>query len=207
MFVSFEGLDGSGKTSQIRALATYLESAGYIVFSTREPGGTAIGNSIRAILHDLKNTEMHPHTELLLYVASRAQLVEQIIRPYLQSGAIILCDRFADSTIAYQGYGHGLDLDTLRTIVDFATGGLRPDLTFYLDINAQDGLLRRQKAAAEGAEWNRLDAFALEFHQRVRLGYQDLIDAEPDRWVVINAQADFNNIQDQIRETLLARLR
>ncbi|HLA45380.1 MAG TPA: dTMP kinase [Aggregatilineales bacterium] len=161
MFITLEGPDGSGKTTQARLLCDYLHAKNRVFRHTREPGGTAIGDQIREVVHSLKNKEMHPHTEVLLYVASRAQLVAQVIRPSLESGQIVVCDRYADSTLAYQGYGHGLDLDALRTILQFATGGLKPDLTLYFDISAAEGLKRRQQDAAQGGDWNRLDDYAL----------------------------------------------
>ena len=206
MFITFEGPDGSGKTTQLRQLVDYLRTQGYPVFATREPGGTPIGDQIRAVLHDLRNEAMHPHTEILLYAASRAQLVHEMIRPRLDAGEIVLCDRYADSTLAYQGYGHGLDLDTLRTILRFATGGLQPDLTLYLDITPETGLRRRQQAAQTGAEWNRMDAQSLAFHQRVREGYQALIRQEPERWVTIDADDERDAIQARIRAVVMARL-
>ncbi len=187
MFITFEGPDGSGKTTQARRLADHLSAAGRAVFLTREPGGTSIGNQIRSVLHDLKNEGMHPHTEILLYAASRAQLVHEAILPRLARGETVICDRYADSTLAYQGYGHRLDLPTLRTILAFATGGLKPDLTIYLDITAEDGLARREQAAQHGAEWNRMDAQSLDFHRRVREGYLALIAEDPARWVTISA--------------------
>lgn len=202
MFISFEGLDGSGKTTQLRLLADFLREAGYQVLTTREPGGTAIGDQIREVLHNLDNQQMHPHAELLLYAASRAQLVNEVIRPQLQAGKIVMSDRFADSTLAYQGYGHGLDLDTLRRILNFATGGLKPDVTVYIDISAIEGLKRRQQAAAEGGEWNRLDALALEFHQRVESGYRALIEEDPGRWLVIDALGSAEAVQERIRHAL-----
>ena len=206
MFITFEGPDGSGKTTQVKLLAADLTAQDYPLFLTREPGGTAIGDQIRSVLHDLKNEGMHPHTEILLYAASRAQLVAQEIRPRLAQGQIVLCDRYADSTLAYQGYGHGLDLDALRHILAFATGGLQPDLTIYLDITAEEGLQRRQQAAANGAEWNRLDAYPLDFHRRVRDGYLALMAESPARWVRIPAVGDPDAIQAQIREVVLARV-
>jgi dTMP kinase len=149
---------------------------------------------------------MHPRTELLLYNASRAQLVEELIKPALAENTIVLCDRFADSTLAYQGYGHGLDLAELRKILDFATGGLKPDCTVYLDINAEVGLQRREKAAAAGEEWTRMDAQKLTFHQRVEEGYRRLIEQDQDRWIVIDAQGDIKDIQHRIQAALLPRL-
>jgi dTMP kinase len=206
MFITFEGPDGSGKTTQITLLVEQLCQQGYAIFHTREPGGTPIGDQIRDVLHDLKNEGMHPHTEILLYAASRAQLVAQEIRPRLAAGEIVICDRYADSTLAYQGYGHGLDLDTLRVILNFATGGLKPDLTLYLDITAEEGLQRRQRAAQDGAEWNRMDALSLAFHRRVREGYLALMAEDPARWVTIPASGERAAIQARIVETVLARL-
>ena len=206
MFITFEGPDGSGKTTQIAMLIADLHAQNRQVFATREPGGTAIGDQIRTILHDLKNAGMHPHTEILLYAASRAQLVAQEIRPRLAAGEVVISDRYADSTLAYQGYGHGLDLDVLRAILTFATGGLQPDLTIYLDVTAEEGLQRRQQAAQTGAEWNRMDAQSLAFHRRVREGYRALIAADPDRWVCIDGAGERTTIQARIRAAVLARL-
>lgn len=185
LFITFEGPDGSGKTTQFRRTVDALLAAGHDVLATREPGGTPIGEQIRAVLHSLDNTAMHPHTEALLYSAARAQLVAEVIRPALAAGKIVLSDRFFDSTLAYQGYGHGLDLTALRAITVFATGGLVPDLTIYLDCPPEVGLQRRQTAG--GAEWNRLDAMALDFHRRAYEGFRALLEADPERWVAIDA--------------------
>ncbi|NDJ77429.1 MAG: dTMP kinase [Chloroflexi bacterium] len=206
MFITFEGPDGSGKSTQVPLLVDFLRAQGYQVFQTREPGGTPIGDQVRAVLHDLRNAEMHPHTEILLYAASRAQLVAQEIRPRLAAGEIVVCDRYADSTLAYQGYGHGLDLATLRLILDFATGRLVPDLTLLLDISAEDGLQRRQHAAQHGEEWNRMDAQSLAFHQRVREGYDRLMAADPARWVRLSGAGNRSAIQADIRAAVHERL-
>jgi len=139
VFITFEGPDGSGKTTQIRLLAEWLREQGHEVVLTREPGGTEIGDQIRTVLHDPYNTAMDARTEILLYSASRAQHVAQLIRPSLAAGKIIISDRYADSTLAYQGYGRGLDLEVLRAVTSFATGGLTPALTVYLNITPEEG--------------------------------------------------------------------
>ena len=204
MFITFEGPDGSGKTTQARLLAEWLRERGYEVVLSREPGGTDIGDQIRTVLHDPANGAMDARTEILLYSASRAQHVAQRIRPALAAGQIVVSDRYADSTLAYQGYGRGLDLETLRQITDFATGGLTPDLTLYLDIPPEEGLERRQVG---GDEWNRLDAEALEFHQRVRAGYLRLIKGEPERWVVVHGDRPVEEVREEIRGVVEERLR
>lgn len=203
MFITLEGPEGSGKTSQMALLVPHLRQAGYPVVATREPGGTSIGDQVRAVLTRLENTEMHARTEILLFQASRAQLVEQVIRPALVDHQVVLCDRYADSTLAYQGYGHQVDLATLRTIVDFATGGLKPDLTLLLDIPVEEGLRRRSR----GGDWNRLDAYELAFHQRVRAGYHALMEAEAERWVCIDAAQPFDQVQAALRAAVLERLK
>ena len=152
VFITFEGPEGSGKTTQIRLLTARLEAAGYDVLTTREPGGTPIGDQIRAVVHNVANTEMVAEAEILLYSASRAQLVGELIRPALAQGQVVLSDRYADSTTAYQGYGRGLDLAALRQITVFATGGLTPDLTIYLDCSVEEGLKRKQQAFALDAQ-------------------------------------------------------
>jgi dTMP kinase len=202
MFITFEGPDGSGKTTQLRSLADFLCQHNYQVLTTREPGGTTISEQIRSILFDLKNTQMVPRTEILLFLASRAQLVEQVIRPYLAGGGVVLCDRYADSTLAYQGYGHKVNLDQLKVLIDFATGGLKPDLTLLLDLEAEEGLRRRER----GGDWNRLDAYAQAFHQRVRLGFLELARQEPQRWVTIDAGRPADQVQTAIRQEVARRL-
>ena len=203
MFITFEGPDGSGKTTQARLLAKWLGEQGYQVVLTREPGGTDIGDQIRVVLHDPRNTAMDARTEILLYSASRAQHVTEQIRPALAAGKIVISDRYADSTLAYQGYGRGLDLETLQRVTAFATGGLTPDLTLYLDVPPEAGLQRRQLG---GVEWNRLDAETLEFHQRVRAGYLELVRQEPGRWVIIDAARSIEEGQVEIRARVWDRL-
>ena len=199
MFITLEGPEGSGKSSQLPDLAEFLRGQGWDVLTTREPGGTPIGDQIRQILMRLDNQELHPRTEILLFLASRAQLVEQVIKPALREGKLVLCDRFGDSTLAYQGYGHGLNLDTLRTMLDFATDKLKPDLTLLLDVDVETGLQRKRKED----EWNRLDAYALAFHQRVREGYHELCRQEPERWRVIDAMQPKEAVQLALRQAVM----
>ncbi len=203
LFITFEGPDGSGKSTQINLTAQYLTDLGYNVLCTREPGGTSIGDQIRETLHDISNTEMSAQAEILLYSASRAQLVEQVILPHLTIGGAVLCDRYADSTYAYQGYGRQLDFGTLRQITAFATQNLKPDITIYLDVTAQKGLKRKVAASATGeGEWNRMDQLELSFHQRVEAGYRDMAQAEPNRWLVIDANQTIEAVQQTIQQRL-----
>jgi len=203
MFITFEGPEGSGKTFQMAKLAEYLVKLGLPILTTREPGGTLIGDQVREVLFDHKNKEMHPRTELLLFQASRSQLVEQVILPNLAHGKIVLCDRYADSTIAYQGYGHQqFNLEQVRVLVNFATGGLKPDLTLLLKVDVEVGLNRK----VNGGEWNRLDAYQLDFHQRVLEGYLTLAKADPARWVMIDANKPPEEVQEAIQKIVAERL-
>jgi dTMP kinase len=206
MFITFEGLDGSGKTTQVRALAAALRARGHNVLLTREPGGTEIGDRIRAILQDKAHSAMTAQAELLLFCASRAQLVAEVIRPHLEGGGIVLCDRFADSTIAYQGYGRGIDLGLLHAILRFATDGLQPHLTIYLDITPEEGIARRHQASLFGEEFSRIDQMALEFHRRVHQGYEALIAAEPARWLRIDAAQPSEAVEQDIVQALGSRV-
>ncbi len=201
-FITFEGPDGSGKTGQLDILAEEFIQAGYPILSTREPGGTSIGDQIRSTLLDLKNTAMIDRTEALLYQAARAQLVDEIIKPHLESGGIVISDRYADSTLAYQGYGHRNTVASLEGIIHYATGGLVPDLTLLLDLPPEVGLQRRMDAGG----FNRLDSYDIEFHRRVRAGYLELIKADPSRWVVIDADKSFDQVQNEIRTILKEKL-
>lgn len=200
MFITFEGLDGCGKTTQIAMLAEALRELGLPVVTTREPGGTAIGDQIRSCLHDVNNTAMTSAAEILLYSASRAQLVREVIQPAVAAGKVVLCDRYADSTLAYQGYGRELDLDNLRTITDFATGGLQPDLTIWLDMDVERSLRRRQ---TPGEEINRMDLQTAAFYRRVEAGYRALVAVEPERWAVIDA----DRAPELVHEEVLALVR
>jgi len=204
MFITLEGPEGSGKTSQVPALAAYLRNAGYEVIVTREPGGTAVGDQIREVLMNLDNVAIVPRTEILLFLAARAQHVESLIRPALEAGKVVLCDRYGDSTLAYQGYGHNTDLQTLRALLDYSTGGLKPDLTLLLDVPVEEGMARKK---TNDAEWNRLDAYAMAFHERVRQGYLALAKAEPERWLVIDARQDKDKVQQAMRCAIMNRLK
>lgn len=203
MFITFEGSEGSGKSTQIKILATHLRQRGYEVLVTREPGGTHIGEQVRYCLHDVKNKEMTAAAEALLYSASRSQLVREVIAPALEKGIIVICDRYSDSTIAYQGYGRQLDLEALTTITHFATGGLKPDLTILFDIDVEEGLSRR---TAGGEEMNRMDLQEIGFYKRVRNGYQELVKKEPERWVTVDASRPPDEIQNIVRRSVDALL-
>jgi len=203
IFITFEGPDGSGKTTQAHLLVDWLRDQGHNVLLTREPGGTDIGDQIREVLHDSSNAAMASRTEFLLYSASRAQHVSQVILPAMAAGKLVVSDRYADSSLAYQGYGRGLDLKMLRAITAFATQNLKPDLTLYFDIAAGEGLQRR---LLSGEVWNRMDAEALAFHRRVRTGYLQLVSAEPDRWEVIDANRPISDVRRDVRAAVEARL-
>jgi dTMP kinase len=205
--VTFEGPEGSGKTTQIRLLDGELRARGLSVVCTREPGGTPIAEQIRTVLHDLGNQAMLPMTEALLYSAARAQHVTQIIRPALERGDFVISDRYAASTMAYQGYGHGLDLDKLRVITDFATGGLVPELLIYLDLDVEIGLQRKLRDQEAGrGEWNRMDQQDIAFHRRVREGYLEMARQDPDHWLVLDATQPIMVIQEMILDRLEAFL-
>ena len=202
-FVTFEGPEGSGKTTQIALLESALCAMGYDIVCTREPGGTSIGEQVRAVLHSLDNQEMLPRAEILLYSAARAQHVGELIAPSLARGCVVLCDRYAESTLAYQGYGHGLDLEDLGQITRFATEGLRPSLIVYLDLDVTVGLQRKRVDHDHGSgEWNRMDQLELAFHQRVRDGYLQMAQQDPSRWVIVDAK---QSIEDTHRY-ILSRL-
>ena len=201
MFITFEGPDGSGKTHQMQPTVDFISSQGYSVFAAREPGGTSIGDQVRDILMNMENTSMLPRTETLLFCSARAQLVEEVIQPHLSRGDVVLLDRYADSTLAYQGYGHERDIDLIKKVLEFATGGIWPDLTFLFDIDPETGLKRRQKG---GGEWNRLDAYQLKYHQRVREGYLQMAKDDPNRWKIIDAGQDPVMVQSAIQQELLS---
>lgn len=189
---------------QVPALSDFIRRQGYEVLTTREPGGTFIGDQIREVIMRMDNKSMNPRTEILLFCAARAQIVAEVIRPQLEKGVVVISDRYADSTLAYQGYGHGIELAVLRQILSFATGGLTPDLTLLMDVDVEKGLARRLSG---GGEWNRLDDYELAFHRRVRNGYFELARAEPERWVLIDAEQSPQQVQEDLQQAVLARLR
>jgi dTMP kinase len=200
-FIVFEGVEGAGKTTQIQQTATWLQSCCGIdrsIVTTREPGGTLLGQKIRQLLLDDPNGWIDRRTELLLYGADRAQHVESVIRPHLDRGDIVLCDRFTDSTIAYQGYGRGFDRTEIDRVNQLATGGLESDLTLWLDLDVTLGL---QRVALRGQP-DRMERAALDFHQRVRQGYQDLANIYPKRIVRIDANRSEPAIQAEIQQIL-----
>jgi dTMP kinase len=204
LFVTFEGPEGCGKSTQMRRLAAFLRQLDLDVLTTREPGGTAIGDRVRAILLDPAQTEMEPTTEFLLFSAARAQHVAQVIRPHLKKGGIVLCDRYADSSLAYQGYGYGRDLAVRREITRFATGDLVPDLTLLLDVPVEVGLGR--KAGGAGDAWNRMEQKEIDYHERVRQGYRTMAAEEPERWATIDATRSPKAVQVAIRERVIQAL-
>jgi len=205
LFITFEGPEGSGKSTQARLLVEWLRQRGVDVLFTREPGGTAIGDQVRQILLDPEHRNMVPEAEVLLFSASRAQLVRQVIKPHLERGGVVVCDRYADSTYAYQGYGRGLDMEMLRTVTRFATGGLVPDLTFLLDVPVEVGLAR--KRAGEGQDdWNRMEEEVIEYHKRVRAGYLRLASEDRKRWVILDGQHPVPTLHRVIRTRVARRL-
>jgi dTMP kinase len=202
MFITFEGIEGSGKSTQIVLLANHLKSAGIRMVHTREPGGTSIGDQVRKILLDPKNSVLDPTAELLLYAASRAQHLKELIRPHLAAGAVVLCDRFADATLAYQGYGRGLDIGVIRTLDRIVCAGLTPDLTIVLDIDAAAGVSRaRGRNNSRGLEAEaRFENEEIVFHERVRQGYLTLAGQEPNRFKIVDASSSVDAIQGEIRK-------
>jgi len=206
-FITFEGMDGCGKTTQLRLLAAALREKGCVVVETIEPGGTEIGRQIRRILLDPASSAMHSHTELLLYFASRAQNVEQVIRPGLAAGSVVLCDRFTDSTLVYQGCGRGLDTSIVLELDRLACPGLRPDTTILIDIDPDTSLARAKRRNQRTTQSeSRIDEEDAAFHEKIRRGYLALAAAEPDRFFVIDGRASIGDVAREIREALESRV-
>ena len=207
-FITFEGIEGCGKSTQLQLLALRLEEGDHKVTVTREPGGCPIADQIRNILLDAGNRAITPLTELLLYAAARAQHVSEVVAPALATGGIVLCDRFTDATIAYQGYARKLDLAVISQLNHLATAGVRPDLTVLLDCPADIGLKRAiaRINSAQGAREERFELESLRFHQEVRNGYLQLARQEPQRFVVIDGTASIGDTAAAIANAVLARL-
>lgn len=208
MFITLEGPEGAGKTTQGRLLAQYLTRTRYQVLHVREPGGTSIGEQIRVLLLDPRSREMAARTEMLLFAASRAQLVAEVIGPALARGTLVLCDRYVDASLAYQGVGRHLGIEIVRRVNLVATGGLTPDLTLLLDIDAAAGLRRARAASAEGSVpgdgevGDRMERETVTFHERVREGFLSLARNEPQRIRVIDAHESISAVQQEIQRTV-----
>ena len=202
--VSLEGPEGAGKTSVLEALIPILEDRGVKVLTTREPGGVLIGEKIREVILDPSHTEMDPKTELLLYIASRRQHLVEKVLPALAAGKLVIMDRFIDSSVAYQGFGRGLDIDAIDWLNEFATDGLKPDLTLYFDIEVEEGLARI--AANSDREVNRLDMEGLDLHRKVRQGYLSLIEREGNRIEKIDASLPLDQVIENTQQLLFDRM-
>lgn len=203
MFITFEGIDYSGKTTHAKALVDFLKEQNLPVLFLREPGGTSISEKIRTILLDRVNLGMTQVAELFLFSSARAQLVREVINPALKKNIIVVCDRFTDSTVAYQGYGRGIELQDIRRINHIATGGLIPDITFLVDITI-DEIYRRQVAA--GIEVDRMESSGKEFFEKVRDGYWRIAQEAPNRFVVVNGTREIDVIQNEIRDIIMKRI-
>lgn len=208
LFITFEGVEGCGKTTQMRLLKERLAAAGHAVLSTREPGGCPVADKMRAILLDAENIDITPLSELLLYAAARAQHVQEVIVPAMERGEVVLCDRFTDATVAYQGHGRGLDLVTIEQLNELATGGLKPELTILIDCPVETGLSRAQARieATHGAREERFELESIRFHERVREGYLDLAAAFPRRFVVVDGSGDLAQTEKLVLKALSTRI-
>jgi dTMP kinase len=196
LFITFEGPEGSGKSTHSKLLCEYLKNKGFDVLHTREPGGTDIGEGIRGILLDPENTEMDVTCEMFLYMAARAQIMKEKILPAVKNGTIVVCDRFLDATIAYQGYAGNVDIDIIKDMGKLVTDGVRPDITFLMDIDSEKGLFRSGKIK----DRDRMENKSLEYHKKVREGYLSIAREEPDRVKVISAVGDISETQEKIRK-------
>jgi dTMP kinase len=202
VFITLEGTEGSGKSLQARRLAARLREHGLEALATHEPGGTPLSDHLRQLVLLRNDLAVAPRSEALIMNASRAQLVDQVIRPALERGQLVVCDRFADSTLAYQGAGRGLDIQELASVISFATAGLTPDMTLLLDLPVEVGLARKHAAT----EWNRFDAETVAFHQRVRAAYHEMARREPARWHCVDAERRPDEVAAEIWRTVRAHL-
>jgi dTMP kinase len=207
-FITFEGIEGCGKSTQVRLAAERLSRAGHEVVVTREPGGCPIADAIRAILLDARNSAMVPMTELLLYAAARAQHIAEVVEPALASGKIVLCDRFTDSTLTYQGFGRKLDRELIARLNALAAGSIKPDMTLLFDCPVETGLARAMARinANSTAREERFEQESLLFHERIRDGFLSLAAAEPSRFVVLNGSRSIGEIETMVTESIQMRL-
>jgi len=200
-FITFEGSEGSGKSTQSGLLTRFLKEQGYAVVQLREPGGTSVGEKIRSILLDNRNGSITAQCEMLLYMAARAQIVQEVIAPALAAGKVVICDRFLDSTIAYQGFGLGVDIRLIREVGRFATCGIRPDLTIFLDLPVRKGLKHRERSM------DRIEQRAFAYHLRVRRGYLALARLEPARFKTVRVEQEKRLTQEKIRLFVMRMLK
>ncbi len=205
-FITFEGIDGSGKSTQLRLVERYLADAGHDVVTTLEPGGTPLGRQLRSVFLETKDT-ISPRAELLLFAADRAQHVEYLIKPSLAAGKIVISDRYADATAAYQGAGRGFDADTIARVIDIATGGLKPDLTLFFDITVETALERLNVRHTSGTEANRMDGETAEFYARVRNAYLAIAAREPERVCIVGSEGSIDEIFEKAIAIVDARLK
>jgi dTMP kinase len=209
MFITLEGIEGSGKTTQIDYLVQYFEQHGQRCVTTREPGGTGIGNKIRSILLDPGSSDLDSTTELLLYMADRAQHINSLVKPSLASGNTVICDRYFDATVVYQGFARGLDIDLIKQLHALLFNDLKPDLTLLLDLEPRRGLVRAWKQLNSGQRADgesRFEAEKLTFHEKVRAGYLELARLEPDRFRIIDAALEVGQVRDNIYDVLTSFL-
>jgi dTMP kinase len=212
-FITLEGIEGTGKTTHCALLRDYLRGHGVDVVETREPGGTSLGENIRKLLLSPEGEHPSARSELLLFLAARSQLVTQIILPAIEAGKWVVCDRFSDATVAYQGYGRGIDVKAVESLNEFATGGLKPDITILLDLDVETGIERAiagKREFAESINGDRMEKEAIEFHRRVREGYFRLAEREPGRIKIISVDNSIEEIHKTIAtlvEPFFARAR